>query len=407
MKWKFLAFLMGISSELYLAMPGMGILPMFDIFSYGVSLLIILVYWRQMGPSMHKSIIWGFCWAVAALVAGLTSDADAHDVIKQTVVVSSSWALISVAWWILRHGGKLYLIYLIGYSIGAYIGLHYFKQGAWLSQEFKNYGRAILDVMVDKQRYPIYANLIFYGITLSCHMLFRGFPILLVFAGCVFCGLFLLVNGGSRSNFGFYMVAAFTALAMMSGRRFVNTMVRNKGLFAIGSAIVVAVIFTVYKSMAQSGSLGEDEYDKYQEQFVSQSTMESGLLGRAGFSMALEDFCNRPWGSGPHHGQHSVIMSAMAREGVVGLCIWIYFLLQVWWFVRNRLLFSGRFAPFLIVMVAATVWACLGSPFGYRHMFFVLWAYIALCKDNPLYGCEDIFENFNMGRPHIRIWGRY
>lgn len=391
MKNIILAFLMGLSSELYVTIPALGIMPMFDVFSYAVAPILIVIYWSRMGHYMRTALGWGFAWAIAALLAGITSDASMRDVIKQSVVVSSSWALMSVAWLVLRNGGKLYLVYLTGYSVGAYIGLYYFKQGVWQAIELAHGGMDILEVMVDKQRYPIIANLYFYGIVLSCLLLIRKFPTILVSIGCCYCGLFLLMNGGARSNFGFYMTAMLVSLITIVGRRSVKMVEKNKFLFVICGLVAVGLIFGLYKHMAQSGALGEVESRKYQAEFIERSTTESGLLGRAGFSMALMDFCKRPWGNGPHHGQHSVIMSAMAREGVIGLVLWIYFLVQILWFVQHRLFYAGRFAPFMTVMITTAAWACLGSPFGYRHTFFVLWAFITLCRDNPYYGTDDVF----------------
>ena len=106
--------MIGLTAELYIPVPGMGVIPILDIFCYIVSPLMLLVNWPKMGKSMRKSILLAFGWTFAALVAGLTSDATMHDVLKQIVIVSSSWTIMTVAWFVLRQDGKLYLVYLIG-----------------------------------------------------------------------------------------------------------------------------------------------------------------------------------------------------------------------------------------------------------------------------------------------------
>ena len=89
---------------------------------------------------------------------------------------------------------------------------------------------------------------------------------------------------------------------------------------------------------------------------------------------------------------HSVMANSLACEGIVGFLFWSFFYLQVFWFVRNRLTYSTRYASYVSVMILTACWAVFGSPFGTRHKFFVLMAFIALCRDDQWYGVGSLFD---------------
>ena len=156
--------------------------------------------------------------------------------------------------------------------------------------------------------------------------------------------------------------------------------------------VVVGTVFGAYKYMAKSGRLGSGELNKYEQQFEEEDMTHSGVFARAGFEGAVRQFCTRPWGNGPYYGKHSVFTSAMAREGILGIAFWVFFFVQVFWFLGHRLVPSGRYSAFLALMIGNASWACIGSPFGFRHTYFLLMAFIALCRDNRLYGAGTVFE---------------
>lgn len=407
--WKMAAIIMGMSGELYLQMPGMGIIPMFDIFCYCVSLVLLLMNFGRMGRHMHMAIGWGFLWVFGVLLSCLINGVDFHDTAKQMAIVSSSWALATVAWCVLRRNARLYLFYLVGVGIGAFIGLYYFKQGAWLATEFKKGVADVTEVLLDKQIYPIYANLIAYGLVLFSLLHLRKMPAWIVIGGCFFAGFFMLLNGGSRSNFGFYASAALAGAVVIYAPKFAKRTLKNRVILAVCVTLGITVVFGTYAYMAKNGMLGEAEQNKYRAQFTDAQSSEKGLNGRGNFDFSFRQMLKKPWGWGPSEGKHSVISSAMACEGVIGLGFWLYFLWQLFWFVSKRIPYSGLYSPFIVLMICNTTWAALGSPFGARHTYFVLLAFIQLCRDNPEYGDGNVFNlsrRAKFSHPFYRGYGR-
>ena len=399
------AFLMGMTGELYLTFPALGILPMFDVFSYCVSLFILMMHWNKMGKTMRRYVIWGFAWTAAAAFACFCNGIAMHDALKRTAIVSSSWALLIVAWYVLRRNPKLYLFYLIGASIGSYIGIYYFKQGVWQAMEYQHEGQDIAELLIDKQRFPIYANLICYGGVLTLMLILKRLPVVLISAGC----MFLLMNGGARSNFGFYVVAATSAIVVNYNREGVRRLFANKFMLIMTVLVGIFVIFTSYKIMAKSGFLGQGQKDKYEIEFERAASGKRGLAGRGNYGECFSELIEKPWGHGPFYGKHSVLTTSASCDGVIGLLFWLNFIWQVIWFISARFVYTARYAPFLMLIMSSACWAAVGSPFGARHTYFVMMALIALSRDNPLYGASGFFKftpryinrhmgNFNYGQ---------
>ena len=71
---------------------------------------------------------------------------------------------------------------------------------------------------------------------------------------------------------------------------------------------------------------------------------------------------------------------------------WVYFYYVVFWWCVHRMPCSGKYSAFIVLMILVASWAVFGSPFGTRHKFFVLMAFISLCRDDPLYGVGSIFD---------------
>lgn len=385
------AFAMGLAGELYIQMPAIGTLPMLDIFSYSVSGLIILFCWTRMGRYVRQSFLIAFLWAFASLFASLVNGWDERTILKSVVVVSSSWAIMSVAWLVLKSDARLYLYYLVGVGLGSYVALYYFKQGAWLSMEVKG-GDDLQYLLLDKQKFPIYANAIFFCGVLPLLLLLKKFPFVFVVVGCLFSAFFLLVNGGSRSNFGFYMAAAGLGISVMYGGSMVKRIFKSRISLFVTVLFSIGMVFTLYKVMVSTGAMGEGEKDKYETEFGNAKTGHGGLIGRGSYDQSFDALLKAPWGNGGVCRYHSVLSSAMFAEGIMGIVFWVYFFAQLLWFISRRMIYAGRFTPFIALMICSSGWAVLGSPFGARHSFFVLMAYIALCRSDLNYGNGVVFS---------------
>ena len=384
-------FLMGLGGQLYLAIPAFGVIPMLDIVAYAFAIPLLVLLLPRMGASAKVSVGWGLAWASAAWLANTVNGFSTRMIIKMIVVCSSSWCIFLVAWYFLKKDARVFLYYLIGVGVGGAIGIHYFQNGAYLSVILSS-GRRAAEVLVEKQIYPAYAKAVFCGGVLSLVLWFKKFPKFLVFGVAIASGFFLLFQGGSRSNFGFYLVTAFAGYSIAIAPRFCQKFLKNTFLLSSSAIVGAMVLFASYSYLARSGKLGEGETHKYEEEEdYGAENSESRMASRSGINETWKVVQQKPWGEGGNLRRHSVISNSWNCEGYVGLSFWVYFYWQVFWFLRKRLAYTGRFAVFILLQVVSACWAVAGSPFGSRHHFFVLMALIALCKDDPNYGVGQLF----------------
>lgn len=388
-------FLMGLGGQLYLHLPAFGVIPMLDIAAYAIAIPLLVFLLPQMGASAKVSMGWGLAWAISAWFANTVNGFDGRMILKMFVVCSSSWCIFLVAWYFLKKDARVYLYYLIGVGVGGAIGIHYFQNGAYLAYVLKT-GHSATEVLAEKQIYPAYAKAAFLGGILSLVLLFKKFLKIIVFCSAIAAGFLLLFHGGSRSNFGFYLVTAVAGYAIATAPRFCQKFLKNTILLVTSGIIGATVLFASYTYLAKSGRLGEGELDKYEnEEDYGAENSEGRMTTRSGINETWKVVQKKPWGEGGNLRRHSVISNSWNCEGYVGLFFWLYFYWQVFWFLRKRMAYTGRFAAFISFQLISACWAVAGSPFGSRHHFFVLMALIALSKDNPHYGENQLFFDLN------------
>lgn len=386
-----IGFGMGMAGQLYIQMPSMGIMPMLDIFSYTVAPVMVLALWPRMGRYMRRSILWGLAWSMAAIFANLVTYYEFRYALKSVVIVSSSWTIMTVVWWLLKEDARIYLWYMVGAAIGGFISLYHFQPGTVACMAMKTGGRAI-DSLVEKERYPYYARLLLSGIILPLCILWRKVPSLLAIVGCVASGFYLLFHGGSRSMFGIYAMAGMVGFGVCYMRKTAICLAKHTTLVICLAGILAAVLFGLYAHLAKSGALGERELKKYEsEEEVAVETGDSRLANRGRFGDTLEVIKSKPWGEGGTNMRHSVISNSLNCEGFVGFAFWVYFFSCLLWFCKNRVVYSGTYSVFFMSGVIGAIWSVLGSPFGARAGYFTVMAFIALCRDNPMYGAGTVF----------------
>lgn len=383
---------LGLTGQLYLQIPSLGTIPMLDIFSYATAPVFLAVFWSRMGRYMQRAILWGLAWSLASVFANFLSDYDFIYALKSIVIVCSSWTIMTIAWWVLRQDARVFLWYLVGSAIGGFIGLYHFQPGTVAFLEYKTGIRAV-EVLVDKILYATYAKLIIAGALLPLCIFWRKIPSLVVILCGLGAGVYLLFNGGARSNFGIYACASLVGFGVCYMRKTAIKMANHAVVLFVIAGVGVILLYGLYAHWAQSGALGESERMKFEaEEDVALDSGESRMATRGGFSETLSVIKSKPWGEGGTNKRHSVISNSLNCEGFVGLAFWVYFSLSAFWLVKNRIVYSGRFSFFIMQIVMGLIWAMLGSPFGGRHGYFALMAFVALCRDNPQYGAGTIFE---------------
>lgn len=382
---------MGIFGQLYLPISGLGTIAVLDIFSYVFGGVLLLFSWRRMGRNVRKTIMYAVLWTTAAVFANIFNFEDTWYYFKSVVVVATSITLMSIAFWVLRRDARLYLLYLLGWALGCWIGLYYLKPGTWLFQEFKQGGAAI-EILMDKEIYPIIAYALYFSLFFIPAFFIKVTPKVFPIVGCFFAGFYLLYNGGSRSNFGICAIAGLLGIGACYFRQTLIKMLRSKFVFYAVLIVAVALVFGTYKYLAGSGALGEGEQQKYAAEFVYARMGEGGILGRGGYYATMENFLHSPWGVGGTNQRHSVVSNSWNCEGLFGLMFWLFFFRQCFWFLRNRIDHTGRFSCFIAIMLANSCWAAIGSPFGARNIYFTLMIFIALCQDDPYYGYGTVFN---------------
>ena len=389
-----LAFACGAAGELYVAIPGLGFLAMLDVVSYVIAPLVIISNWGRMGKSMRTSLIWAFAWTISAMLANFINFHDVRYWAKCVSVVSSSWAMIAAAYLLLRRDPSLYLWYLVGTGLGGWLGLYHFRNGAFVALAMHNDlvgDGSGLEGLVEKQIYPFVARGIVFGCVLPFFIMWRKLPVIFLLCGIVYGGFYLLLHGGSRSTFGTFVAAALVGFAVNYFTQVFRKVAKSPMLMMLLAMVGGALVFGGYKYMASSGKMGEGEKLKLEKEFGKEGS--GAISGRAGFDYAIKDaFGSFGIGIGTHLRCHSVMANSLACEGLAGFFFWVFFYWQVFWFLRKRVPYTGRFSSCIFLMVLSACWDVFGSPFGGRHKFFVLMALIALSRDNPYYGAGTLYD---------------
>lgn len=388
------AFLMGLSQRLFIHFPALGTMPMFDIVCYALAPWSLVWIFPKMGKSAKRMFFLAVLWTIGAMIANWVNYEDSKTWLKHVVVTSSSWTQLLIAWWMLKKHPRVYLHYMVGWALGGFIGMYYFKQGVYLAMEF-NQGISAIEAMIDKQKYPPIAFAILFMSCLLPTLGIKRFPVFFSIVGAFVAGLFVLLNGGSRSTFGMFAAAGSVGGLVAYGPRIARKLSRRGAMFYILTGLGILLVFGTYVGLAKSGAMGQREKDKYEEQygeFGANDNYERGLWSRAGFEATYWTFLENPWGTGGNLKRHSVISNSWNCEGLPGLIFWLAFLYQALWFAQKKLLYTGKYCTFITALVMFAVWECLGSPFGGRGVYFTLLALIVLSKDNSNYGLGVLFN---------------
>lgn len=390
----FLSFAMGMGGNLHLLLPGIGYIAMLDLVAYVVAIPILFLKWNRMGKHMRQALKFSFAWTFASMLANSFNFVEMHYWLKCVSLASSSWAIITCAYVVLKNCPTGYIWYLIGAGLSGWISLYYFRNGSlegYATRGGQEVVGSSLEFLMDKQIYPSIATGIFMGLFLFFLHKFRKIPILFVISGALLGGVWLLLHGGSRSSFGQWCAAAAIGFMVAYCERIYRQLGRHPILMAALAISGVLALFGAYAMMAKSGVMEAGEEAKLENEFGEGGG--GAIKGRAGFHLAIRDAMDS-WliGKGWHLRNHSVLANSLACEGVVGFLFWAYFCAQVLWFVCKRMPYSGRYSVFISLMILMAVWDVVGSPFGTRHKFFVLMAFIAICRDDPFYSVGCIFN---------------
>ena len=389
--------IMGMTGELFIVIPPFGTVAMLDFAALVLAIPILCRHWGWMGRCMRRCLMFSFAWTAAAMLANLFNFYEIRYWVKCVTIVSSSWTLLAVAYAVLKNNPAGYLWYLVGAGIGGWIGLYHFRNGAIEGFATKGFGGVDLGdagALMEKQVYPMIARGIVYGCVLPFFIWWRKLPAFGVILAMMIGGFWMLIHGGSRSNFGMFCASAGAGFVVVYGGRAFRRLAKNPALMIVIVGVSAAVVFGAYQYLVKSGAMGEDELRKYEGEFGSERKNEKGALsGRAGLDYATKyavQTCGL--GHGTHLQCHSVWANSLACEGLAGASFWLYFMLLVFWWVRRRMPYAGKYVPFIVLTVLSCVWDVIGSPYAFRHRFFFLMALIALSKDNQLYGVGTLYD---------------
>ena len=397
-KWfLFFAFLLGLISLLFVSTP-LGRAALFDLLCYLLAPILFVRHYRHFTRLEHCLLIMALLWLAGSMWSNLWRGEAFWDAAKGNAIVFSVWCMLVVCITMLKKSHRTLLWFIVGAGISHVITMYYFSSGSYLEfgERFGYRGEGNLqDFLMEKQVYPAYANLIinsvFFPIKAFCFM--PWLIIILVTFGSAF---FMLFNGGARSNFGVYLLIGLFMIGHAYFNRTTRMMLKNFVVFAVISVVSGFVTFSVYKNLAQSGVLGENEAKKYEKQMVDST---SGFLGDRDDLIRAWPFLKKHpivgagssaidrWGyTDSRDGTlptHSVIVASWVKDGCLGLPFWIYGVYVIFWFISKRLYSFNNWTPFLIVTILNVLWAIFFSPFAfYRGWICLILALSVAAQDN-------------------------
>lgn len=406
------AFSSGLSSTLFIETP-FGRAAMFDLLCFFIAPVLYFLNYKKYTGAEKRFLLVSLLWLVGSVWSNWWRQEPIDIALKGNAIVFNVWCMLVVCISLLKKDHRTWMWFTVGNGISCVISLYYFQNGALLTfaerAGFIGEG-GLQEYLADKQVYPIYFNLILKSVLFPLVALF-GCPWLPVVTTLVVSAFFLLFNGGSRSSFGLNLLSSFFIVGYAYLRRLTKLVLDHLILVLSISVVSALLVFSIYKNLALSGALGEQEFEKYEREMV---LSEAGMLGsRDDIIRAWPFLKNHPivgagssaidrWGYMEDDFKlpgHSALVGAWVQNGIFGLIFWVYALFVITSFVQHRVMRLREYAPFIVITAVYMIWNILFSPFGlYRGEIACLLALCVVAKDK---NWLDIAEMKLMGGKHV------
>ena len=389
------AFSSGLSSTLFIETP-FGRAAMFDLLCFFIAPVLYFLNYKKYTGAEKRFLLVSLLWLVGSVWSNWWRQEPFDVALKGNAIVFNVWCMLVVCISLLKKDHRTWMWFTVGNGISCVISLYYFQNGALLTfAERAGYWGAggLQEYLADKQVYPIYFNLILKSVLFPLVALF-GCPWLPVVTTLVVSAFFLLFNGGSRSSFGLNLLSSFFIVGYAYLRRLTKLVLDHLILVLSISVVSALLVFSIYKNLALSGALGEQEFEKYEREMV---LSEAGMLGsRDDIIRAWPFLKNHPivgagssaidrWGYMEDDFKlpgHSALVGAWVQNGIFGLIFWVYALFVITSFVQHRVMRLREYAPFIVITAVYMIWNILFSPFGlYRGEVSCLLALCVVAKD--------------------------
>ena len=394
------AFLCGLGSSLFVSTP-FGRAPMFDLVSYVLGPILFVMSYRRYSRAERRLLMLAFLWFLGTCYSNWWREEPFEVALKGNAIVFNVFCMLTVGIALIRRSVHSFLWFSVGYGLGSVVSLYIFQNGAYLwFAEIAGYSGegGLQDYLVEKQVYPLYAQALFLSVLfpLRTHKLIPWF---LVAVGCAATTFLLLFYGGSRSGFGTYFFTTVVVLAYAYFRPAVSAFSKNSIILLASGLLISFAAFKTYSYLAQEGSLGEAEYQKYVTEIEDS---ESGVLGSRDDLIRAWPFLKRHpfvgagssaidrWGYIVDSKDfripgHSALVGAWTQNGAMGLIFWSYAIYMIINFIRKRMIGFGDWFPFLAFLMVSMVWNIFFSPFGVFRGIVSMTAALCAVTSSPAF----------------------
>lgn len=408
LNYDLLAFIMGLGSNLFVPTP-VGRIAMLDIFAYVLAIPIFITAFPTYTKHVKRLFLFLVLWIINAIVSDLWRGTPFMIGFKAWMILVNSLALAIVGAWILRKSVRALPFFLVGCAISSVIQLYYFQNGAllYVAQVAGFSGKGgMSDFLIDKQVYPLWVGM-FTAVMMALRVVgVVPWPICIgaYFAG----GIFLMVQGGSRSGFLISVCVGALIIFYVYSRKLFNFFFKKK-LVTLCGVVVAAILFnTLYMFAAKEGWLGEAGYKKLEEKKAGESSFMDNradllinwpFLWRSPIIGAGTEMIDRwgyvdnspyaghtdPMGRWYHHDSfygHSCIVGAWTANGIFGLIFWAYVLWLIFDFLGEKLYCLKDAGPLVMTGLIGMCWAIAFSPYGwFRGKVMFVAAFVAMAQD--------------------------
>jgi len=391
-KNRLLLFIIGLFSETQIKLIGyISISELFFLY------YTFKVLWNGrkfiFNSDIRPFIIMGMLWMLSSLVTNIVRDNNIFNILKGISMPLFYISSFISLYYLLYRNLNNFKWFILGDAISGIISIYYFRASLF------EYAASVGEELSGANIYTSYYWPFLFAITLFYYPQKKYFVLISIF---IFGTIFFII--GARSSGSICYLSAFIVLLYNINYKF------SYKFIAIGIIAITQLISFSYGHFASIGALGDEAQKKYEIQSSSDIGILSGrqefvaaflaitdspIIGHGTAALDVEGYAIR--GAElinayyiPSYDEisqsviasHSHLFGAWMLDGVLGFIFWFYLMFYIVRFGINNILYTGKYLPFVTLIILFTVWNFVFSPIQIRLPSSAFYIFIIILNSN-------------------------